>query len=368
MLAFLLSFYFLPLVFHEQGGEMSVKFQDGKGHQDPTIRSMDHLGPDLRVRLGSVQREVGRDNDAFANFRPVPLHQAALLDDSRTVAHAVSLIRCPSGKTQKFMDALVALRHSIHLNSAYNAASDSTYGYRMYAFVHAENCGHDPELPHLLRRLGYTPRVVADPVSIVDEVPDGYFKNNVEKARCCGSAEFIKLYAFTLTDHPVFVHWDLDTLVLRPMDDLFDAILHPSASPIGQAARRRIRIQRPGFQRLPENIDAFLTRDITSAAPWEPITAVQGGFLVARPNASSLEGFKRLIRSGNYTNGRGPKSGWGVSLFPVAHAASGLPILMQIAWFAYGQCSEWDTGAFRAPWRIRASLPTIMMCWSRIVT
>jgi hypothetical protein len=345
-----------------------VKFQDGKGNQDPTILSIDHLDPDLLVRLGSVQREVGRDNDTFENFRPVPLRQASPLHDSRTVAHAVSLIRCPPGKTQKFIDALVALRHSIHLNSAHNAASNSTYGYRMYAFVHAENCGHDPELPHLLRTLGYTPKIVADPVSIVDEVPDGFYKRNVEKENCCGSAEFIKLYAFTLTDHPVFVHWDVDVLVLRPMDDLFDAILHPAGSPIGQAARRRIWIQRPGFQRLPEIIDAFFTRDITSAAPWEPITAVQGGFLVARTNASSLEGFKRLIRSGNYTNGRGPKSGWGVSLFPVAHAASDLPILMQVVLCAFGRCSEWDTGASRAPWRTRVSSPTITMCCSRIVT
>lgn len=332
ILAFLLLLYFLPLTFRGQSGGSSQTFRGAPTHsgslvgllltrkedQDLTTHTMDLSGSHQLVRLGPVQRGVGQNDEvkAFANYRPVASLHAAL-GESRTVAHVVSLIRCAPGKTQKFMDALVVLRHSIHLNSAHNAASNSTYGYRMYAFVHAENCGRDPELPGLLRRLGYTPKVVANPVSIADEVPDGFYKRNVEGAKCCGSAEFIKLYAFALTDHPVFVHWDLDALVLRPMDDLYDAMLHPSASPIGQAARRRIRIQRPGFQRLPETIDAFFTRDITSSAPWERIKAVQGGFLVARPNASILEDFKKLIRSGNYTSGRGPKSGWGVSLFPV---------------------------------------------------
>ena len=32
----------------------------------------------------------------------------------------------------------------------------------------------------------------------------------------------MKLYSYLLFDYPVVVHLDLDTLVLRPMDDLFD--------------------------------------------------------------------------------------------------------------------------------------------------
>jgi hypothetical protein len=212
-----------------------------------------------------------------------------------------------------YTDALLVLRHSIHLNSVHHAPSNSSYGYQMYAFVHEEGCArNDPAIPGFLRRLGYTPKVVNSPVSIADEVPDGWYKSHVEGENCCGSSEFIKLHAYGLTDHPVVVHWDVDAIVLRPMDDLFDAMLRSPASPAGLAARSRLRVSRPGFQRIPAVVDAFFTRDVTSAAPWERIQAVQGGFLVARPNLDHLEMFKRLVRTGNYTAGRGAGSGWGV--------------------------------------------------------
>jgi len=45
----------------------------------------------------------------------------------------------------------------------------------------------------------------------------------------------------------------------------------------------------------------------------ERIQAVQGGFVVLKPNASHYEMFQNLIREGNYVKGRGEGSGWGVS-------------------------------------------------------
>lgn len=38
--------------------------------------------------------------------------------------------------------------------------------------------------------------------------------------RCCGADEFIKLFAYTLTDYHRVVHLDADTLILHPMDEL----------------------------------------------------------------------------------------------------------------------------------------------------
>ena len=89
--------------------------------------------------------------------------------------------------------------------------------------------------------------------------------------------------AYTLTRHPIAVHWDMDVAVLRPLDDVYDAMLHPSDHPRGAAARRRLARQHPDDP-WPDAVDAFLTRDVTSAQPWETRTAVQGGFLVARPD------------------------------------------------------------------------------------
>jgi hypothetical protein len=87
-------------------------------------------------------------------------------------------------------------------------------------------------------------------------------------------------------------------------------MLYTSTHPIGKAARNRIEKQHPEDP-WPETIDAFLTRDITSAKPWERVTAVQGGFLVARPDKTAFDKYVEFIKEGNYTQGRGDGSGWG---------------------------------------------------------
>lgn len=230
------------------------------------------------------------------------------------IAHAISLITCQrSDRVAGFLDALVILRHSIHQNSIHNNnnnARTSRYSYQMYAIIHPDGgC-----LAHvdLLQRLGYTPIIKPTPVNLTASLPaDSWYRNHVESENCCGSKEFIKLYAYTLTDHPIVVHWDLDVLVLTPMDDLFDAMLYPANSPQGIAARQRLQIQRqPSLSELPDRIDAFFTRDITSARPWERITAVQGGFVVARPSLEHFQMYQDFISKGNYQPGRGPGSGW----------------------------------------------------------
>lgn len=116
--------------------------------------------------------------------------------------------------------------------------------------------------------------------------------------------------AYHITKHPIVVHWDMDVAILQPMDDLYDAMLYPSSHPIGAAARSRIEKQHPDDP-WPETIDAFLTRDITSAKPWEKVTAVQGGFLVARPDKAVFDKYIEFIKEGNYTKGRGDGTGWG---------------------------------------------------------
>jgi hypothetical protein len=218
-----------------------------------------------------------------------------------TVAHVVSLIKCSKSVTG-FLDAAAVFRHSIHQQSFH--AGKSKYAYQMYAIVH-EQCQEHGEL---LKILGYTVLVKPAPV-LVEEIQDGWYKNHVENENCCGSAEFIKLYAYELTDHEIVVHWDMDVALLQPMDDLFDAMLFSKDSDEGKAARSRLEVQHPEVP-LPDVIDAYFTRDITSAQPWESVQGVQGGFLIARPSKKDLETYLQFIRQGNYTPGRGDGSGW----------------------------------------------------------
>ena len=102
----------------------------------------------------------------------------------------------------------------------------------------------------------------------------------------------------------------MDVAILKPMDDLFDAMLHDKDSPEGQAARNRLELQHPS-RPLPNVIDAFMTRDITSSQPWERIQGIQGGFLINRPSKTDFEIYKSFIRQGNYTRGRCETCGWG---------------------------------------------------------
>eukprot|EP00934_Nitzschia_sp_Nitz4_P009052 Nitzschia sp. Nitz4//scaffold16_size188269//78434//80084//NITZ4_001793-RA/size188269-augustus-gene-0.77-mRNA-1//1//CDS//3329538523//9042//frame0 len=221
------------------------------------------------------------------------------------VAHVVSLIKCSKkSSVTGFLDAAAVLRHSIHQQSVHGPNSPSKYSYQMYAIVH-ENCR---EHAHALDRLGYNALVKPSPIT-PDELPEGYLKNHIEQENCCGSAEFIKLYAYTLMDHPISVHWDMDVAIFQPMDDLYDSMLYPSSSPIGRQARSRLELQHPE-RKIPDKIDAFLTKDITSSKPWEKRQAVQGGFLVARPQEGILERYMAFIREGNYTKGRGEGTGW----------------------------------------------------------
>jgi hypothetical protein len=225
------------------------------------------------------------------------------------IAHVISLITCQKASRVKgFLDALFILRHSIHQNSVHNSASGSKYSYQMYAILHPD--GGCLEHVDLLHSLGYIPLIRPTPVNISAITTNDYYRSHVEGENCCGSAEFIKLYAYTLTDHPVTVHWDLDVAVLKPLDDLYDAIIYEADSAEGAAARARLQRQHPN-SKLPDRIDAFFTRDVTSSTPWERVHAVQGGFVVSRPSQKTFKRYQDFIMEANYTPGRGNTSGWG---------------------------------------------------------
>ena len=152
--------------------------------------------------------------------------------------------------------------------------------------------------------------MVRDSPVLRSDMNEGWYRDHVEGENCCGSKEFIKLYAYELEQHPAIVHWDLDAVLLQPMDELFDAMLYDASSPRGRQARLKLDLQFPD-RPLPNRIDAFFTRDVTCSVPWESRQVVQGGFLVARPDRASLQTYIEFIKDANYVKGRGSKSGWG---------------------------------------------------------
>jgi hypothetical protein len=81
-----------------------------------------------------------------------------------------------------------------------------------------------------------------------------------------------------MTQYPAVVHVDIDFAFLQPMDELFDAIVYPKDSVLGQAARKQIARERP-TDAWPDQIDAFLTRDWPQVVPGR-IAGYQAGFIV----------------------------------------------------------------------------------------
>jgi hypothetical protein len=252
-----------------------------------------------------------RKHSSFTSHQPhTALKQMQTEQNITTVAYAISLIKCgdkqstPEGLT----DAALVLRHSVHLQSRRNPSSGSKYDYKMYALVHpqAQNCSR------VLQDVGFTIVTVPPPLQPSD-IRDEYLKENIHKEWCCGHGEFIKLHAFLLPE-PIVVHVDIDFAFFKPMDDLYDALLYDASSPIGQAARSRIPMEKTGTNdetpAIPHEIQAFVTRDWPQVRPGR-LPGYQAGFLVARRNPQVHEEIVRVIREANYTPGYGYDCGWG---------------------------------------------------------
>lgn len=216
-------------------------------------------------------------------------------EEKITIAYAVSLTSC--NDTTANLDGAAVLKHSIERFDSF-----SKYKSKFYAFVHpnATSCAG------IMQQMGYEVQERPTPINVTDI--RGPLKKFVEGAGCCGAAEFLKLYAYTLTQYPIAVHLDLDVLVLNPLDDLFDAMMEGASSP----ARSRLPAMWINHtSQLPAQIDAYFTRDynmLKSAGHRTPTeTSMQGGFLVLRPNITLFQEFIDIILEGKYEAGRG----WG---------------------------------------------------------
>jgi hypothetical protein len=212
------------------------------------------------------------------------------------IAYAVSITACKNPKD--LIDGAAVLKHSIHLSSIRNPNSTSKYDYRLIAFIHpnATSCENTFE------RLGYEVSIRDTPVDVTQIKNNSDMIRRVTKSGCCGEKEFLKLYSFTLLDYPVVVHLDIDTVILRPLDDLFDVMLLPAnATKHIPAAMWTPNVTHP--------VNAFFTRDYPMINPGRKVKKVgmQGGFFVVRPDRRVFDEFCSIIMSGQFY----PGPGWG---------------------------------------------------------
>jgi hypothetical protein len=280
-----------------------------------------------------------------------------------TVAYAVSLIKCGDrhNNADGLSDAAAVLRHSIHRHSVRDSASASRYDYKMYAIVHeqATECA-DP-----FHQLGFEVLVRAPPVQ-THEIRNEYLRTHIHREVCCGADEFVKLYAYQITEHPVVVHVDIDFVLHRPLDDLFDVLINNDS-----AAQARVDREFPDTP-WPARTDAFMTRDWSQVIPGRK-PGYQAGFIAHKPDPVVFEELVHVIKTANYTEGFGRGNGWGglgYGTFVGAMAMQGLlayyyDIKHPDRWVELNQCRHNHMGMdirFRGPPGFRANHPNKGKC------
>jgi hypothetical protein len=258
-----------------------------------------------------------------------------------TIGYAVTITHCPpSGSIgPELADAAAILKHSIHLNSIHNSESGSRYDYQMYALVHSDvaSC-----VGPTLKSLGYKVLMRRSPLEL-KYIEGEYLRERLlkEDGGCCGINEFTKLHAYTLVAHPAVVLVDLDTMVLKPMDHLFDAMMDDNgATLIGGDGGSGSSVETAFGDAIGgQSMDAYYTREYSIARDTMKHVPVQGGFLVVRPSLITYADFSSILRKGDYREdggwaglGFGPSQGSSVfqDLIPYyydhVHAGTGVEL------------------------------------------
>jgi hypothetical protein len=193
----------------------------------------------------AVQHMAGGHHD---EQRP-PIRQDHNGNPGVTIGWAVTITGCGA---DSIAEGAAVLKHAIHLTSVHGPLG-GRYDYKMYAIYHpdGEKCAKslEPLDFELVRR--------ETPVAVKD-IEGEFLRSKIHSNGCCGERELVKLEAYTLTQHPIVVHLDLDTVVLQPMDELFDWMLYDGDHSTYDTSN--IAIMWPEHER-PKQVNAFFTRD-----------------------------------------------------------------------------------------------------------
>ena len=226
-------------------------------------------------------------------------------NDPPKIAYAVSLTGCggafnqttadPNARSFQIAEGAAVLAHSIHRASSRDASSGlgGRYDYELVAIYHpdAEPC------VGILRELGY--RLIRRDVFVeVEEIQGDFLRETIRSSGCCGEKELIKMEAYALLEYPLVLIVDLDCLIFKPLDTLFDYMLHNIAPP-------PVHLQRPN-NALPSNVSLLYTLDYAVVSPARKIKPIQGGFLLIRPDMEVYEELRSIMKEGDYRK----KGGW----------------------------------------------------------
>lgn len=238
--------------------------------------------------------------------------ESRISPQSNTIAYAITITRCEDLDSPVLPGATVLAE--LILDHSARRSNSSKYDAKLYAFLGETNVTETCEL--LLQRIGYTTLRKPVPMNI-SAINHDFYHFAVEKNGCCGAAEFLKLWSYTLMEHPAVVHLDLDVLVLKPLDDMLDVLLLPPGERREQYRRLHVTRGKEEFENA--TMEAFITRDYSQVVqqkrfkPYKLIP-VQGGFFVVKPNMTVFRELCDTVQNLEHTYSKW--GAWGNMMYP----------------------------------------------------
>jgi len=185
--------------------------------------------------------------------------------DQMRIAFAITIT-----KDGNFQDGAAVLAYSILKHS-----QSKLYDVSLIAFVHPNVKERES-----LKTLGF--HVIEAPLPInITAIEGKNLREHINYNGCCGASELIKLTSYRLTQYNWVVHMDADTIVNRPLDDLF-------------------------LDESFKDLSLGYTTDPNMAThKGEDNMPAQGGFLLIKPSEQDFRGIIRTLVTTEFKNGGG---------------------------------------------------------------
>lgn len=133
------------------------------------------------------------------------------INGKRVVAYAITVT-----KDGPFVDGALVLGYAAKRVHDSKKGFDSPYEADLVAFVTKSVVTSRP----ILEKFGWKVIEKSVPVAL-HEIENQEYAEKMKNSGCCGADEFLKLWAYTLTEYHRVVHLDMDSIIYKSMDDLY---------------------------------------------------------------------------------------------------------------------------------------------------
>jgi len=222
----------------------------------------------IAIKKSLSNGKTSEDINLLNVIKDNSIQQNNLRTKKKIIAYAITVT-----KDGPFIDGALVLGYSAKKVHDSSLGYHSKYDAELVAFVTPKVIAARP----ILKAYGWRVIERGLPVTL-EEIKNPQYVKKMKDSGCCGADEFLKLWAYTLTEYHRVVHLDMDSIIYKNMDELYEL-----------------------------DKEMLYTGDYNMQGG-SPVPPAQGGFLVVRPSMDRFKEFQAIIRKGDHT-GRG----WGGS-------------------------------------------------------